>query len=392
MTERAEGRGGRAAEVLAHLRAREPDMVTLLIELASAESPTDTPGAQRAVQSLLIDALGSVGYAARRIPGLRSGGQLYARPAERRRGRPAQLLLGHCDTVWPLGTLRDMPVELGEGVLRGPGTFDMKAGLTQMVFALDTVRSLGLDPPATPVVFVNSDEETGSGESRTWVERLARRVERVFVLEPSMGPEGKLKTARKGAGTFTVTVRGKEAHAGLDPTGGASAILEMANVIRALHALTDLERGTTVNVGVVSGGTRGNVIAGEARAQVDVRITSLTEGRVVEEAIRSIRPTVPGTTIEIDGAIRIPPMERTPGNRRLWEAAHAAGERLGLTLDQTLSGGGSDGNTTSRYAPTLDGLGPVGDGAHARHEHVVVRALAERAALLVELLMEPVAE
>lgn len=386
---RDRGERDRAAAVLHHLRDREAEMVELLVALASVESPSDAPASQPKVQSVLADALDRERYEVRRIPGRHSGGHLYARPAGRPRGLPAQLLLGHCDTVWPLGTVREMPIEVAQGVIRGPGTFDMKAGLVQMVFALRALRKLELSP-ATPVIFVNSDEETGSAESRRWVVRLARRVARTFVLEPSMGPDGRLKTARKGQGSFVVTVRGREAHSGLDPTGGASAILEMAHVIQELHALTDLGRGTTVNVGVVGGGTRPNVIAGEARAQVDVRIVTLVEARSVERAIRAIRPTVPGTAIEVSGGVRIPPMERTEDSRRLWEAARAAGERLGLELDEALSGGASDGNTTSRYTPTLDGLGPVGDGAHARHEHVVTRAMPERAALLAELLMEPV--
>ncbi len=386
------GERDRAVAVLDHLRDREAEMVELLVALASVESPSDAPASQPEVQGILADSLAREGYEVRRIPGRHSGGHLYARPTGRTRGRPAQLLLGHCDTVWPLGTVREMPIEVKQGVIRGPGTFDMKAGLVQMVFALRALRELELSPPATPVIFVNSDEETGSAESRKWVVRLARRVTRAFVLEPSMGPAGRLKTARKGQGTFAVTVRGREAHSGLDPTGGASAILEMAHVIQALHALTDLGRGTTVNVGVVGGGTRPNVIAGEARAEVDVRITTLVEARSVERAIRAIQPTVPGTTIEVSGGMRIPPMERTDDSRRLWEAARAAGERLGLELEEALSGGASDGNTTSRYTPTLDGLGPVGDGAHARHEHVVTRAMPERAALLAELLMEPVLE
>lgn len=376
--------------MLDHLRERERQMVELLVALASVESPSDEPASQPEVQRLLADELERAGYAVRRIPGKRSGGHLYARPARRTHGRPAQLLLGHGDTVWPVGTIRDMPVEVVDGVVRGPGTFDMKAGLVQMVFALRAIRELALSPPATPVIFVNSDEETGSAESHRWVVRLARRVVRTFVVEPSMGPGGRLKTARKGQGSFTVTVRGREAHAGLDPTGGASAILEMAHVIQALHALTDLERGTTVNVGVVRGGTRPNVIAGEAAAGVDARITTFAEGESVERAIRAIRPTVPGTSIEISGGIGIPPMERTEANRRLWEAALAAGARLGLELEEAMSGGASDGSTASRYTATLDGLGPVGDGAHARHEHVVARAMPERAALLAELLMEPV--
>jgi glutamate carboxypeptidase len=383
-------RGASAAEVLDYLRGREPAMVELLTSLASAESPSNVPASQEPVQALLGGALERVGCAVRRIRGRASGGHLYARPRMRRRGRPIQLLLGHSDTVWPTGTLEEMPVRSENGIVRGPGTFDMKAGLVQAVFALECMGRLNLDPPATPVVFVNSDEEIGSPESKRWVERLARRAARAFVLEPAMGPDGRLKTARKGMGSFTVTVRGRAAHAGLDPTAGVSAILELARVVERLHGLTDLGRGTTVNVGVVRGGTRPNVVAAEARAEVDVRATTLEEARAVEDAIRRIQPSSAGASIEVEGGMRVPPMERTPRNVRLWEAARAAAERLGLHLDQALSGGGSDGNTTSLYTATLDGLGPVGDGAHARHEHVLVRALAERTALVVELLMAPV--
>ncbi len=365
-------------------------MVELLTSLASLESPSDVPASQEPVQAVFREALEEVGYAVRRVGGRSSGGHLYARPRTRRRHTPIQLLIGHSDTVWPLGTVREMPVRVENGLVRGPGTFDMKAGLVQAVFALGCVRSLDLEPPAVPVVFVNSDEEIGSPESRRWVERLARRSARAFVLEPAMGAGGKLKTARKGMGAFTVTVRGKASHAGLDPTAGISAIGELARVVERLHALTDLERGTTVNVGVIRGGTRANVVAAEACAEVDVRAQSLDEACRVEDAIRRIRPSVDGASIEVEGGMRIPPMERTPRNVRLWEAARAAGGRLGLDLDQTLSGGGSDGNTTSRFTATLDGLGPVGDGAHARHEHVVVDELVRRTALVVELLMEPV--
>lgn len=379
----------RAGEVLEWMQHREAAMVDLLTSLASLESPTDVPASHEPVQGLLREALEREGYAVRRVHGPGGRGHLYARPRYRSRGRPVQLLVGHSDTVWPIGTLASMPVQVQDGIVRGPGTFDMKAGLVQGVFALACVRALDLAPPATPVVFVNSDEEVGSPDSRRWMERLARRAVRAYVLEPSMGETGKLKTARKGMGVFTVTVRGRAAHAGLDPTGGASAILELARTVERLHALTDFDRGTTVNVGIVRGGTRPNVIAAEARAEVDVRVTTLDAGRHVEDAIRRLRPSLDGTSIEVEGGMRVPPMEPTPRNERLWNAARAAGERLGLSLEQTLSGGGSDGNTTSRFTATLDGLGPVGDGAHARHEHVVVKHMAERAALVVELLMEP---
>jgi glutamate carboxypeptidase len=221
------------------------------------------------------------------------------------------------------------------------------------------------------------------------VRRLARRAARAFVAEPSFGPEGRLKTARKGAGNFDVFITGRPAHAGLDPGGGASAISELAHVIRKLHALTDLERGTTVNVGVVGGGTRPNVVAARARAQVDVRVVTAEDGREVERAIRALEPETPGVSLTVDGGMHIPPMERTPGNRRLWADARVAAAELGLELDETMVGGASDGSVISQYTATLDGLGAVGDGAHAAHEHVVVAATVDRCALLAMLLMAP---
>ncbi len=391
MATRAVRERTRAADVLAWLREREGAMVDLLVALARAESPSDDADSQEGVQALLRRELERAGCVVRRIPGRHSGGHLYARPQVRRAGLPLQLLVGHADTVWPVGTVRDMPVEVGEGVVRGPGTFDMKAGLVQMAFALRCLRELALDPPALPVAFVNSDEEIGSPESRRWVERLARRAARAFVLEPAMGPGGALKTARKGVSAFTVIVRGRAAHAGLDPERGVSAILELARVVEHLHALTDPERGATVNVGVVAGGTRANVVAAEARAEVDVRTRTLADAQALEAEIRRIRPSLPGSSIEVRGGLRVPPLERTERNRRLWAAARAAGERLGLDLAEGLAGGGSDGSITSRSTATLDGLGPVGGGAHARDEHVIASSLPERAALLVELLLEPVA-
>jgi glutamate carboxypeptidase len=365
-------------------------MVDLVVELASMESPTDVPESQRPVQRRLASALEERGFAVRRLPGRLTGGHLWARPVSRTRGRPAQLLIGHSDTVWPIGTLETMPARVEGGEVRGPGTFDMKAGLVQGIFALEALGALGLEPPATPVLFINSDEETGSPESKRWVRLLARRVVRAFVLEPAYGPEGHLKTARKGIAGFRVTVRGKAAHAGLDPTAGASAIAELANVIQTLHALTDLQRGVTVNVGTVRGGTKPNVIAAEAVADVDVRVTTLEQAAAIERAIRAIEPSTPGTALDIEGGLRVPPMERTERNRALWGEAVAAGERLDLHLDEYTSGGASDGNTTSRYCATLDGLGAIGDGAHALHEAVSIAGMVERAALLAELLMAPV--
>jgi len=379
-----------AGAVLTHVRSMRDRMVEFVTRLASVESPSDDPTSQVPVQDMIGEALVELGYQVRRVGGGVSGGHLYARPAARARGRPAQLLVGHCDTVWPHGTLAGMPVRLEDGRLHGPGVFDMKGGLTQIVYALRTLSDLDLTPPATPVVFVNSDEEVGSPDSHRFVRLLARHACRAYVPEPSYGPEGKLKTARKGVGRFQVEIHGKASHAGLAPEAGASAIHELGHVIQALHGLTDPERGTTVNVGVVEGGTRPNVVAALARAQVDVRVVTAADGRRVEEAILGLTPRTPGVSLHVSGGVQTAPLERTPRNRRLWAHAQAAAEALGIELGETLVGGGSDGNTTSLLTATLDGLGPVGDGAHATHEHLVVDAWVDRCALLTLLLMAAV--
>ena len=379
----------RAEALLDLLRGHRESMVEMLVAVASLESPTDVRESQEPIQRLFGEALRERGFTVRKIPGLTSGGHLYARPAARERGRPGQLLVGHTDTVWPLGTLESMPVLVEDGHVKGPGTFDMKAGIVQGIFAVGALAELGLDPPATPVWLINSDEETGSPESRKWMKLAARSVARTFVLEPGFGPEGHLKTARKGVARYTVTVRGKAAHAGLEPTAGASAIAELAHVIQRLHALTDLGRGITVNVGTIKGGTRPNVIAAEACAEVDVRMVAVADGEEIARKMRALRPITAGTSIHVEEGIGILPLERTPRNRALWEVAVGAGARLGLELDEMTAGGGSDGNTTSQYTATLDGLGAIGDGAHATHEAVLIDGMVERAALLAELLMAP---
>jgi glutamate carboxypeptidase len=401
-----------AGVVLSHVRSLRDPMVDFVTRLASVESPSDDPASQAPVQTILGHALENLGFEVRRVGGRRrksgapsaapgttpmhapepagSGGHLYARPAARVRGAPAQLLLGHSDTVWTHGTLATMPVALKDGRLHGPGTFDMKGGLAEIVFALRALEELGLEPPATPVVFVNSDEEVGSPDSQRFVRLLAGHVCRVYVAEPAYGPEGKLKTERKGMGRFDVHIHGRASHAGLAPEAGVSAIHELAHVIHALHGLTDPERGVTVNVGTVEGGTRSNVVAAHAHATVDVRVVTAADGRRVEKTILGLEPRTPGVTLEVTGGVHIPPLERTPRNQRLWQQARAAAEAMGLALDEVRSGGGSDGNTTSQLTATLDGLGPVGDGAHAVHEHLVVDAWVDRCALLALLLMAPV--
>ncbi len=378
------------ARILEHVLGRRDEFVSFLTRLAELESPTDVPASQAAVQAVLREALEDLGFDVRFLPGRgASGGHLYARPRARRKGAPAQLLIGHSDTVWPVGTLERMPVREDDGRLAGPGTLDMKGGLTQIVFALRTLRDLGLEPQLTPVVFVNSDEETGSPDSKRTVHRLARRVRRAFVAEPALGEAGRIKTARKGVGRFRVEVTGRSAHAGLDPEAGASAVLELAHVIQGLHALADPERGVTVNVGVVEGGTRANVVPARAGALVDARVRTREDGDRLEEAVRALEATVPGTSVSVEGGIAVPPLERTPRNRRLWEQAREAAREMGLELEEAMAGGGSDGNTTSLHTATLDGLGCVGDGAHAEHEHIRIRPSLERCAVLARLLLLP---
>jgi glutamate carboxypeptidase len=392
-----------ADAILDHLRRQEGEMAGLLADLARLESPSLVPASQGPVLGRLAGELWALGMRVRRLRGKASGGHLFAAPPRSPAGPlsrrapaaprpPAQLLLGHCDTVWPLGMLATMPVETRDGRLYGPGVYDMKGGLVQALFALRALRDLRLEPPAVPLLFVNSDEEVGSGESTRWVRLLARGVRRVFVMEPSLGPEGRLKTGRKGVGQFVVTVRGRAAHAGLEPERGASAVLELSHVIQRLHALADPARGIAINVGVVAGGLRGNVVPPEARAEVDVRVLWEDDTPALEAAIRGLAPTLPGTRLEVTGAIDRPPLIATPANLALWRTAEAAARRLGLPLGHGTAGGASDGNTTSRTTATLDGLGAVGGGAHSVDEHVELARMPERAALLALLLLAPLEE
>ena len=370
-------------------RSLGDEFVSLVSRLAEVESPTDHPDTIRDVHAVLAPELDRLGYDVRLVPGRTTGDHLLARPKKLGRRAPIQLLVGHTDTVWPLGTLERMPVEVVEGRLHGPGTFDMKGGLAMMIFALRLLQAAGREPSLEPVIFMNADEEVGSPDSKKWVRRLARASARALVIEPAMGSHGAIKTARKGVGRFDIEIVGKAAHAGLSPESGASAILELSHVVQSLHALNDADRGTTVNVGVVDGGSRPNVVAATARARVDVRVVTREEGIAVTEAITGLRPIVPGVELRVHGGMEVAPLERTERNAQLWDAARSAGRDLGLELTDVLVGGGSDGNTTSLYTATLDGLGCVGDGAHADHEHIVVDATLQRIALLAELLMAP---
>ena len=375
-----------ACELLEAVRARREEWVSYLLALASLESPTTEPDSQGPVQELLSGNLTEVGYRVRRLPGRASGGTLIGVPL-RRLGPGFQLLLGHTDTVWPLGTLRRMPVDLEGPILRGPGVFDMKSGLTSIIIALRVLRDLELEPALAPVVLFNSDEEMGSPESTRHIARLGRRASRVYVLEPGLGVEGRLKTSRKGTGLFRVQIVGRSAHAGLEPTRGASAILELSHAVRRLHGMTDPEAGVSVNVGTVRGGVRPNVVAAEACAEVDVRVTSIAQANRIEKEILGLAAETPGCRLVIRGFMDRPPMERTGRNARLWDEARRLGASMGMELDEGMSGGASDGNTTSMTTATLDGLGGVGDGAHAAHEYVDVDRSLDRCALLAGLIL-----
>lgn len=377
------------AELHGWLREREGEMVDLLVRLAEAESPTVVPEAQDAPLGLLREELERISLRVHRRPGVRTGGLLYVRPYWRRKGAPYQLLVGHADTIWPLGSVERLGITRENGVVRGPGVYDMKGGLVEIVFALRALAENGIEPEVTPVVVVNTDEEVGSPESRYLLERLARGAVRAFVLEGAYGPAGKLKTSRKSVGRFTVVVGGRAAHAGVNPEEGASAILELSHQVQRLFALNDRARGITVNVGQIDGGLRPNVVAAEARAEVDVRVPTMDAARSVEAELRALAPVGKDVEVEVSGGFGRLPLEPTPRNRALWRAARAAGVELGLELEDAAVGGASDANITSMFTATLDGLGPRGDGAHAPDEHVVVASLPERAALLALLLLLP---
>ena len=373
-----------APAVLGRMGALRNEFVDFVRQLVLEESPSTDPEAQRGVRALLEAALREVGLDVAHVPGERTGGHLLARTP----GATAntQLLLGHMDTVWPVGTLRDMPVVEEDGRLAGPGVFDMKAGLAIGVFALRCLRDLGLDAGVSPVFLINSDEELGSPESEPLIIDQARRASRAFVLEPALGPGGRLKTRRKGIGHYTVEVAGRSSHAGLAPEEGASAILQLAHSIREIAGLADGELGTTTNVGVIRGGSRANVVAPRASAEVDVRVWNAAEAKRIRDAMFGLAPTVSGTRVTVTEVAARGPLERTPRNAELWRRARQVAAELGIELEEGSAGGGSDGNLTSLYTATLDGLGAVGDGAHAVHEFVDLDRAVERVALLAGLL------
>jgi glutamate carboxypeptidase len=371
------------------MEQRQGEMIDLLSLLALAESPTDRPDAHAQIQDLLTSQLVASGCRVERLDGGEQGAHIVARRRNGAEGRPTQLLIGHYDTVWPLETIRSMPVRLQDGRLSGPGVYDMKGGLVLIIYALRVLDELGLEPSVTPLVFMNSDEEIGSPSSTRHIERLARSADRALILEPAQGPSGKIKTARKGVGHFKVRIQGVAAHAGVEPEKGASAVLELAYLVQRLHALNDPERGISVNVGVISGGNRSNVVAADSLANVDIRAYHEAEALEIRDAVRAIEPVTPGVQITMEDWDFHQALERTPRNRALWNVVRRTGRLIGLELEETAVGGGSDGNTTSLHTATIDGLGPRGAGSHAAHEYVEADSLPERAALLTLLMLAP---
>lgn len=374
-------------ELLRHARARLDATCALIRRLVECETPSGDAAAIERFADLVASELGERANV-RRIPSKSFGPHLHCSWRTGGRGRDGQiLLLAHSDTVWPAGTLARRPFRRSRGRLWGPGVLDMKAGLAVGIEALRLLEQLARTPRRRVVLLVNSDEEIGSPSSRPWIEREACRSTAVLVLEPGTGLEGRLKTARKGVGVYTVRVCGRAAHAGVDFTAGANAVLELARQIPRIAALTDLRRGVTVSPNLIRGGDRSNVIPDEATAEIDVRVPSLKDAKRLDARLRALRPYDERCRLEISGGLNRPPMERTPGTVELFGLARALAAEMGLTLEESMSGGGSDGNFTAALGvPTLDGLGAVGEGAHAENESVLIARLPERVALVAGLL------
>jgi glutamate carboxypeptidase len=370
-------------QLLSYAKRKQKDIVALIREMVECESPSDSPEAIRRFTDLFTSKIADIAVCKRvagghlqctfRLPGRKPVGQVLA--------------LGHSDTVYPLGTLVKMPFRQSQGRLWGPGVFDMKSGIAFFVFAMRALRDLDVPVNRKVVLQLNADEEVGSESSRALTEREALRSAAVLVLEPGQGTAGMLKTARKGVGDYTVTVTGKAAHAGVDFSSGASAILELARQIEKIASFTQQDRGITVNPGVISGGTRTNVIAAEACVEVDVRIARLRDGAALHKKFLSLKAVDKRCTVQVTGGLNRPPMERTAGIAALFEKAKLLGGELGIVVEEASTGGGSDGNFTAALGvPTLDGLGGVGEGAHAPNESILIDRIADRTALLAKLV------
>ncbi|GBD15206.1 Carboxypeptidase G2 [bacterium HR26] len=372
--------------LIGEVARRREALLESLREIVTLESPSTDKAAVDRLARLLQERCRGLGAEVTVYPQAEYGDLMVASWPARGRDAEPLLVMTHIDTVWPLGTIERRPFVVEDDVARGPGVFDMKASVAMMLEAVRWLDERGLEH--RPIRWlINTEEEVGSPVSRPLIEELARQSSYVLCLEPPVPPMGALKTSRKGVGIFTVRIRGRAAHAGADPEKGVSAIQELANQIQYLHSLTDFSLGTTVNVGVVGGGTRPNVVAEEAWARVDLRVATMSEAERVVAAILGSRPWLPGAEVTVEGGLNRPPMERTPVIVAAFERAREIGREIGLELTEAATGGASDGNFTAALGvPTIDGLGCPGDGGHAEHEYIRISGLVERTALLIALL------
>lgn len=370
---------------LHYCQQHQPEMLSFLQRMVEIESPSDSKAAVDRMGEFLAQEFKKHDGTVRVHPASDYGNHLQIE-FNGTGGKKPVMLLGHFDTVWPMGTLAGMPFHVDARRAFGPGVLDMKAGIVMMIFALSALRETqATHRPVT--IFLDTDEEVGSESSRPITEAIARECEAVLVLEPAQGPQGFLKTSRKGVGDVTIRVQGRASHSGVDFEKGQSAIIELARQILEVTKFIDLSRGITVNPGVVHGGTRSNVIAAEAWAEVDLRVTRIADKADLEQKFANLRPFNPQCKLEISGGLNRPPMERTPGTVRLLEIAQRLARDLGMELEESSTGGGSDGNFTSALGiPTLDGLGAVGEGAHAINESILLDELPRRTAVLAGLI------
>ena len=373
----------RVDRILRFLQEHEEEMLEDLRLFVEQETPSTEKKLLDDFARFLAGYAATVGGRAEILPAVGSGDHVRIRWDDEGSGLPI-FLLGHYDTVWAEGTIKEMPFGVRGDIATGPGVFDMKCGLVQGFWAVRALREVvGIE---RPMVFIcNSDEEVGSPTSRALIEEEARGAATVLVLEPSLG--GALKTARKGVGLYSVRVTGRPSHAGLDPEGGISAIEEMARLVLELHGHTDHRSGTTINVGVIGGGTRYNVVAAEAFAEVDVRAVTVAEAERMNEILLSLEPQHGEADVRVEGGVIWPPMERTAKIAELFNHARSLAGEIGFDLEEGLAGGASDGCLCAALGvPVLDGLGAVGGGAHAVDEHAEVASMVPRAALVARLL------
>jgi glutamate carboxypeptidase len=366
--------------------AKRPEIIALIRELAECESPSDDPEAIARFCNLFASSISDIADSE-----IEHGVLMCRLRTNAGAGSPQILALGHADTVWPLGTVANMPFCQDDTRLYGPGVLDMKAGLAFFVFAMRALRDLGIAVNHRVLLQINPDEETGSRASRPITEASAKASAAVLVLEPGTGLEGKPKTARKGIGDYRIRIRGIASHAGVDFEKGASAVVELARQIERIASFTDVARGITVNPGVIAGGTGSNVVAATAEAHVDIRVPTMRDAEQLAGRFHALSVFDPRCSIQIIGGLNRPPMERSPGVVALFETARRHALELGVNLEESSTGGGSDGNFTAALGiPTLDGIGAVGEGAHASHESILIDRIPDRVALLAKLVAGPI--